>query len=309
MKRTTWSSLFSCAALCAALVLGRDASAASIAWVSFHAGDNAPSAGAAGVGATTAPDKGYTDLLTSAGHSVTRVVTTDNAPPAGLDAYDVIILSRSVPSGHYQTDTETAAWNAITKPIINLGGYIARTNRLGMNSGNTIPDTTGNVKLTAVAPAHPIFTGIVLDGANAMVNDFATPVSFNGTPQRGISTVTEPIVPGGQVIATIIGAGANGNQSIAFFPTGTTMVNDGNDDVLGGNRLLFLTGSREHDGAAPNPASSAEIAGIYDLTPTGAHMFLNAVTFMQRGAIPEPGTAGLAALALGCLGLVRRKRA
>jgi hypothetical protein len=295
-----------CAALCAALMLGRDASAASIAWVSFHAADNTPSAGAAGVGATTAPDKGYTDLLTSAGHTVTRIVTTDNAPPAGLDAHDVIIISRSVPSGHYQTDTETAAWNAITKPIINLGGYIARTNRLGMFSGNTIPDTTGNVKLNAVNPAHPIFTGIVLNGG-VTVNDISVPVSFNGTPQRGISSVTEPIVPGGQVIATINAAAANGNTSIAFFPAGTTMVNDGNDDVLAGRRLLFLTGSREHDGAAPNPASSAELAGIYDLTPTGAHMFLNAVTFMQ--AVPEPSTAGLAALALGGLGLVRRKRA
>jgi hypothetical protein len=85
-------------------MLGRDASAASIAWVSFHAADNMPSAAAVTAGFTDAPDKGYTDVLQAAGHTVTRFVTTDNAPPAGLDAHDVIIISRSVPSGHYQTD-------------------------------------------------------------------------------------------------------------------------------------------------------------------------------------------------------------
>jgi hypothetical protein len=286
-------------------MLGRDASAASIAWVSFHAADNMPSAAAVTAGFTDAPDKGYTDVLQAAGHTVTRFVTTDNAPPAGLDAHDVIIISRSVPSGHYQTDTETAAWNAITKPAIVLGGYISRTNRLGLYSGNTIPDTAGDIKLKAVQPAHPIFTGIVLDGANTTVNNFAGLATFNATVQRGISSVTEAVVPGGQVIATIDTAGdpANGATTIAFFPAGTTMVNDGNDDVLGGSRLLFLTGSREASGL------TSEGSGIYDLTPTGAHMFLNAVTFMQSAAIPEPGTVGLAAMALGGLGLVRRKRA
>ncbi len=283
-------------------MLCRGASAASIAWVSFHGADNAPSAGAAGAGFTEAPDKGYTDVLQAAGHTVTRIVTTDNAPPAGLDAHDVIILSRSVPSGHYQTDTETAAWNAITKPVIVMGGYIARTNRLGLMSGNTIPDTAGSVKLNAVQPAHPIFTGIVLDGSNTTVNDYANLTTFNAVTQLGISVITEPVNPGGQVIATINRAGdpANGGTVIAFFPAGATMVNDGDDDILGGRRLMFLSGSREN-------GISAEASGIYDLTPTGAHMFLNAITFMQ--AVPEPSTAGLAALALGGLGLVRRKRA
>src|SRR5688500_2763642 len=87
------------------IVLALPASAAKIGWVSFHGADNTPTAAAMTAGFTAAPDKGYTDLLTSAGHQVTRFVSHDTptaADLATLSAFDVIIIGRSVASGHYQ---------------------------------------------------------------------------------------------------------------------------------------------------------------------------------------------------------------
>jgi hypothetical protein len=56
-------------------------------------------------------------------------------------------------------------------------------------------------------------------------------------------------------------------------------------DVLAGPRLVFLSGSRE---AASG--KSAETAGMYDLYPDGAQLFLNAVKYM----IPVPDVNALA---------------
>jgi hypothetical protein len=298
-KMASWASAI--AGLCTAIALASPASAASIAWVSFHAGDDTPSANAAGAGFTEAPDVGYTDLLASAGHIVTRYVSTDNAPPAGVTGHDVIIVSRSSGSGAFQSEAETAAWNGLTTPVIFMHGYTTRTNRLGFMSGNNIPDTAGDVRLTTTNPAHPIFTGIVFDGTNTTVLPYAGIASFMGTPQRGISTVTGPPNPGGQVLATIGTAGdpVFGAMAVGYFPPGTTMVNDGADDVLAGRRLVFLSGSRNVNGVTDDSA------GIFDLTPVGEHLFLNAVTFIQN--IPEPATPILTMFGMGGLGLLRRK--
>jgi hypothetical protein len=249
---------------------------------------------------TDAPDKGYTDLLAGAGHTVTRFLTGDNPDTATLNTYDLVIISRSVNSGHYELDAETAAWNGITAPMMILGGYTLRNNRLGFTTGTTIPDTAGPINLTVTNPSHPIFAGIALDAGNTMVNPFADVVTFNGALQRGISVNTNPIVAGGTVLATVGTSGdpATGGMIIGEFPAGTMMANSP-PDVLGGPRLVFLTGSRE----AGN-AGTSEVAGLYDLSTDGQRMFLNAVNYV---AVPEPSTYLLAAVGFVVL-LYWRKR-
>jgi hypothetical protein len=300
------------------VLLALPATAARITFVSFHGADNMPTTAAATAGFTAAPDKGYTDLLTSAGHQVTRFVSK-NLPTAAdaaiLNQSDLIIVSRSVPSGHYGDPAADAAverqfWNLdITKPVIHLGGYALRSNRLGYYQGTTIPDTGpladggGPVRLQAAVPAHPIFAGIPLDGTNTMTNLYAntvtTPFAPN-TAQRGISVVTNPIAAGGQVLATVNTAGdlANGGTTIAFFKTGTPLAGTP-ASTLGAPRLVFLTGSREHNGL------TSEGSGIFDLQPNGATMFLNAVRFMST--IPEPSTVTLVMVAVAGLGLIRKR--
>ena len=296
---------------CALSVASVDA--ANILFVSFHSTD-APSANAANTafGFNTtgeAPDKGFTDLLRNAGHNVTRVLTTGTPNLAQLNAADLVIVSRSVPSGDYQTDQESRDWNSVTAPMMILGGYIIRgvgtapaNARLGLMAGNNIPDTTGNVTITATDPNHPIYQGITLGAGNTLA--YATDVNNPaGTLQRGISTVTGATAGGGTTLATTDIAGVAGliigewqagatmaDQTSATFPT---------QDTLGGHRMVFLAGSREH-AAAP---TSSEIAGIMNLTPEGRQLLLNAVDYM---AVPEPSTYAL--IGLGGMALFFRRR-
>ncbi len=266
----------------------------AVIWVSFHGADDAPSAGAAGVGFTEAPDKGYTDLLKANGYDVTRYITTNNPDPVVLKAADLVIISRSVASSGYQNNGATA-WNSIAAPMIIVNGYTIRKNRMGFATGNNIPDITGDITLTVNDPTHPIFAGIPLvDGV--MVNPYAGLATYptDGTQAFGISVVTDAPSANGTVLATLSAASGSvtaGSMVIAEWPAGATVTHDGGagTDVLGGPRLVFLTGSRENGG------KSSEATGMYDLYEDGGKMFLNAVKYMIPVKPADPGTDGLVA--------------
>ncbi len=268
-----------------ALLLGAFSSvasseAANIVFVSFHSADGTPTTAAAAAGFVRAPDVGYTDLLTAAGHTVTRVVSTDIPNAAVLNAADLVIISRSVASSNYELDAETAAWNGITAPTILLNGYVLRDIRLGYTTGGTIPDTTGGISLKAQVPGHPIFAGVSLDASGRMANAYANPVTVGATLQRGISVNTSPVTKGGVILATVATAtdAALGGMIIGEWVAGDSMATSPSD-TLGGHRLVLLTGSREANGA------SSEIAGVKDLTSDGERIFLNAVDYMTSGRI------------------------
>jgi hypothetical protein len=252
-----------------------------IVFVSFHAADDAPSAGAVGVGFTTAADKGYTDLLEGAGYDVVRLVQTGTPDLAVVNSADLVIVSRSVASSSFQ-NAAADTWNGVTAPMIVLNGYASRSSRLGLYTGTNIPDITGDIKLAVSDPAHPIFAGIALtDGV--MDNPYAGLAVYptDGTNASGISVVTDPVNAEGTVLATLAEASGTvpaGSVLIAEWPAGATVTHDGGagTDVLGGHRLLFLTGSRE------NNSKSSETAGMLDLADDGAKMFLNAVAYMVQ---------------------------
>lgn len=256
------------------ILLGLNAHAANVAWVSFHSADDTPAANAAAAGFTQAADIGYTDLLKANGHTVTRFVTSGTPDVTTLETFDLVVISRSVPSSDYQDPPETAAWHSLTTPMLFLGGYALRSNRLGFYTGDTIPDTVGPIHLTVTNPAHPIFAGVQLDANGTMVNPYADLVSFFDIVQRGISVVTSPVAGNGTVLATVgtDGEPTFGGTVVAEWKTGATMANPIGDKISG-NRVVLLTGSRENDGL------TSEGAGIFDLTADGSKMFLNAVAY------------------------------
>jgi hypothetical protein len=216
-------------------------------------------------------------------------VTTATPDVDYLNTFDLVIISRSVPSGNYQTADSTALWHAITKPTILMGGYIIRASRLGYTTGETIPDTAGTVQLKVNAPNHPIFKDVPLDASNVTPN-FAHIVSFNGTAQRGISVNTSPVITGATVLATIanIGDPAVNGMVIGEYLAGTTM-GDVSLDITAGKRLVFLSGSREN-------VITAEGAGIFDLDGAGARMFYNAVKYMAGISDTTPGDINVSAI-------------
>ena len=251
----------------------------SIAWVSFHPADDSPSQAAADAGFTEAPDVGYTQMLSAAGHTVTRILTTGTPDTSLLSKFDLVIISRSNPSSNFQGANGTR-WNSIEEPIIVVNGYVMRDSRMGYTTGGTMVDTTSTISLTVNDAAHPVFAGIALDDANTMVNPYADIVTVDlaGTPtlQRGISVNTDPVAGGGTVLAVVATADdpTLGGLVVGEWQAGATMGN-GTADTLAGHRLVILTGSREQD-------ITSEAAGIYDLEPDGAQMLLNAVSYMAE---------------------------
>ncbi|HEX7861459.1 MAG TPA: Ig-like domain-containing protein [Verrucomicrobiae bacterium] len=273
----------------------RPITGARIAWISFHTGDNQPSAAAVTAGFTNAADVRYTQLLRDAGHEVTRFRTSGTPDTNVLNTYDLVIISRSVPSGDYQDPPETLAWNSgITTPTIVLGAYGLRQNRLGYYTGNNIPDTAGPIKLSVTDTNHPIFDGIVFDATGTTVNDYAVIATYTNQPQRGISVVTDAPEDNTTILATVGTAGdpTFGGLIIGELKAGTLLDfgTTTRSNVLAGDRLVFLTGSRENaaDATTGAAALTSEGAGIFDLTPDGARMFLNAVDYMTGASNPDP---------------------
>lgn len=267
-----------------------------VAWVSYHAADDEPHADAAAVGFTQAPDIGYTDLLKANGYDVVRVLTTQQPDVEYLNAFDLVIISRTASSGHYGGSGATL-WNSITTPMINLNGYTLRNSRLGITDGGTMVDTVGDIQLAVTDPNHPIFAGIALtDGV--MDNPYAEgAVPLPTDPNiisRGISVNNNTLDEEGTLLATVATADdpTVGGLIIAELPAGATLQNSSGspEDVLGGPRLVFLTGSRE-----PSGVTGGQAAALYDLYPDGEQMFLNAVAYMliEPEAPADPLAEGL----------------
>jgi hypothetical protein len=263
----------------------------TIAWVSYHAADDEPHADAAAVGFTQAPDIGYTDLLKANGYEVVRILTSGTPDVELLNTMDLVIISRTASSGDYSGDG-ASLWNSVTAPMINLNGYTLRSSRLGFTDGTTMVDTTGDVSLAVTDPDHPIFAGIALtDGVmDNLFAEGAVPLTTDETIiSRGISINNNNLDEEGTVLATIAEVSADtgpvGGIMIAELPAGATLQNSSGspDDVLGGSRLIFLTGSRE-----PSGVTGGQAAALYDLFPDGEKMFLNAVDYMINPPEPTP---------------------
>jgi hypothetical protein len=215
-----------------------------------------------------------------------------------LNAYDLVIISRSVSSGDYSASNSTQAWNGIESPVMILGGYIMRSSRLGLTTGTTMVDTVGPIQLQVEDTSHPIFEGIKLDGSGLMVNDYADVMEFQGTVERGISFNMDELSGDGVILASsgTLDDPTYGGAAIAEWQAGDFMAN-GSEDVLGGKRLVMLTGSREHSGL------TAEGSGIYDISEDGAQMLLNAITYLTgkpggEPSTPEPSEGSIASVAL-----------
>jgi hypothetical protein len=298
--------------------------AASIVWVSdlmpIGSGTSDNDGGAEGVfggGAGPYADQGIVDLLSGAGHTVTRF-NPSNASPlsaanvAALNTYDLVIIGRSIGSGSFDSAAETLEWNtSITKPLISTNTYMSRASRLGWFVASNQPDQVLNT-LTFTNPTDEVssyISGSTAMSGGTMVNSYTEAVVFPDAAVdiRGISTITDAPVTGATTIATGPVGAATG-RFIVSLPSGTTLTpgsGPGNNQVLGGYRMMFLVGNRE-SGTAPNNAIGS--AGFENLTAEGEGMFLRAVTVAaNNGVIPEPGTAAL--LLLGASSLLRRRRA
>jgi hypothetical protein len=248
------------------------------------------------------PDQGYINLLTSAGHTVSRALAATPSA-AALNASNLVILGRSGASGSFDTAAETLVWNTqVTVPLISTNSYFSRSSRLGWYTGGpTQPDQLLN-PLTFTAGAVSDYIKGASTGASVTEAVIYPDASVD---IRGTSLITDVPVAGATTIATTL-AGAATATFIASWPSGTTLAGTSAGQILSGYRLQFLTGNRE---SATAPNNGIGSAGYENLSAEGEQMFLRAVELaLNNGVVPVPeaGTSSLALLA-GTLLLTRRR--
>jgi hypothetical protein len=250
--------------LAAAFSFGSPTRAVNITWVTESVdinGDGVPD------------DFAWITWLQELGHTVDvqrgHWTSLDGAKIAALNAADVIIISRTATSANYNTDaTEVSQWSALTAPILNLNAYFARNIRWYWANTSTINNLVGP-RLEVVAPTHPIFTGLQLDGANQVgVVDGTTgtgQTSFLGTLSLGNGTLL---------------AKTGSNAWIVEWPPGKPFY-AGSSQTPAGRRMLFCAGTQE---AAPQPQ------GAFNLTEKGKKLLNNAILYLA-GQPPMGGQA------------------
>ena len=249
------------------------ADAADIAWITEPRGP------------TVDFDLGWTDVLTAAGHNVTRMndmAELDQGKIDAMNAADLVIISRSANSGNYDDGDEPQQWNAITSPMINLAAHTVRSNRWKWFDSTSI--TTGHASITAVDASHPILGGIAAADIAELV---AAP------NDELISAVATSDGGNGTVLANF----ASGDVAAVLWEPGTEYY-AGSGEVAGDYRLFLPMGQSN--------ISGEDEWGGYNLTAQGEQIFMNAVDHMM--AIPEPATVTLIVIGLlGTLGIRRHR--
>jgi hypothetical protein len=231
-------------------------------------------------GTSTPRDQVWTDLLEANGYGVDKSFMNaearelDATKIAALNSADLVIISRNTNSGDYDDGDEIAQWNSLDTSVMMLVAHIHRSSRWKwLNTTNT-ENTTANMK--AVLPGHPVFDGVSLDVNNEIAAILSTTSVTNHTE-----------VGNGTLIAE---RADNGGVWIVEWSAGQEFY-DGSGEIAGGPRMWFAAGQ-----------SGSGMDGLYNLTPDGEAVFLNAVAYM----VPEPATIAL--LGLGALALHRRRR-
>ena len=211
--------------LCTSFCLIASLTAGNIVWVSDQlpkgSGTSDNDGGALGKftsGPGPYPDEAFLTLLAAAGHTVTRYnppgspnVVSD-ADVAQLNSFDLVVLTRSLGSGSFDTAVETEPWNVkVTKPLLSTNVFLSRRVRLGWFTSTTgNGDLGGNVYSSSLVfpdPANPVAAYLI--GSTAMTGDTTTnslyeQITTFTNPDRGQNFMTNAHTPitGGVVLAT-----------------------------------------------------------------------------------------------------------
>ncbi len=216
-------------------------------------------------------DQGWVDVLVEQGYDVQREDGTMTGAAlteeqiSTLESADLIIFSRAASSGDYN---DPAGWNSISKPLILFSAYLSRANRWQwLMDSNLHGDGNSGAPLMFVdQPNHPLFAGVNLTDNQLVFLDETV-----GSGHTSISSTPDP--GNGEVISS---TAEFGTPWIIYWPEGT-FFHDNTDQIAGSKRLLLQCGTRESTLSPPIPEHGW---GMFNLTPEGTKVFLNAVAWM-----------------------------
>lgn len=236
-----------------AFCLMSSAQAANIIWVT-ETGDTD--------GDGVQDDLGFIDLLEAQGHTIDarydHWMALDEAKIKGLNAADLVIISRRTNSAHYDESGEPEAWNSLKTPMILLNAYFSRSSRWRWINSTSYQNLMAPA-MEVLDPEHPIFRGVALD----MHNEVAALDETIGTGQASFMGTTD--LGSGYLLAI-----AFGNTWIAEWEAGVEFYT-GSGQTPAGHRLLLCGGTQQ---------AGATAQGAYNFTEQGEKIFLNAIRYM-----------------------------
>ena len=207
---------------------------------------------------TDGGDDGFIALLEDAGHTVeAESGKYNNLTPelaTELNGFDLVIISRSTNSGNFDASIADI-WATVTKPVLNMSSYVARSTRLQFfDSANQ--DEGGGTTIAVQDPSHPIFTGITLESDNSLV---VTAVNLH------------VIVSNDAGNGTLLGLTGDGsNATIAEWDANTAAYAGG---TVFPSKRMFL----------------ASTGGGLNFNEAGAQLFMNSVEYIVSGTVVGGG--------------------
>lgn len=211
--------------------------------------------------------------------------TTAAAVPAGTD---LLFVGRRIFSGDFGNATNSAAFNALTIPVVSLTSYVSRVDggRWGWQDGPVVGGQSINGDETTITAA-----GAAAFGAAGVANWWG-PLTGGGTTFNALGSGS---VGQGDVLASI-----NGSTLVAHWNAGEL---SGTNVAFGGDRLLFNMPDYDNAGGLELPN-----------TPAGQAAFIAALdtyTPLVANAIPEPSSTALlmGVAAMGMMATRRRRQA
>jgi hypothetical protein len=209
-------------------------------------------------------DIGWVELLEAQGHTVDYTMgdavgngywrTLDDDKIAALNAADLIIVSRCSNSGDYADGDEPTQWNSVKTPIMLQAMHIIRNSRwLWVDSESTT--NLDSPMIDVLAPNNPIFAGV------------ESPVKVLDEAVGQTSFVEVADVGNGTLLAQTDG----GLPWLAVWEPGVEFY-AGSGQIATGPRMMFIAGTSDVAGVTGR--------GVYNLTPEGETIFLNAVNKM-----------------------------
>lgn len=242
---------------------------------------SAPAADILLVGGRFGPDDALVSFLEGKGHAVTNTVDPyiDTIPSATeLDAAEIVIVSRNIASGDYDSPGFPAMWNAIEKPMILMSNYLPRTSRWGwFNTTAVSGDVAAPTDFNAFPnPSHPFVDGLATSVFPSLFADGSTAMRINW------SGTASQVPAGSTVVATMTIGGDADVAGIVDIPVGTTLFadNDGTVSVTPNRRVYFQMNDY------------ADVDQVFTLSENGGDIFNNIINELSSNPIVPGDVTG-----------------